>query len=216
MLEHMYIIQYASSIPFTLLKRSGVTNARLSRDRLNSTLAFSRQFIDIHRCHFWSTQHLQCCALRDLKVQFFTRWIFSDIPHAIHKPNISTWSPNIVNHSDNISYDSQVMKMVETVTWFLELVRHRISTILGVKISGSYMPYGTMLGSNKSQLRICRFCSNEQNGCFWGPLGLGTENEDGWELSSQILWSTSQDIFSAHIHCNNSPPRVQLKLSRLC
>ena len=110
--------------------------------------------------------------------------------------------------------------MAETVTWFLELVRHRISTVLGVKLwkfSSTSIPYGSMLGSNKSQPRIYRFCTAGQNGVFGGPLGLGTENGDGCELNSQILWSTSQDIiFSAHIHCHSSPSRVQLKRSRLC
>ena len=58
--------------------------------------------------------------------------------------------------------------------------------------------HGSILGPNKSQPRIYRFCRAEQNGVFRGPLGLGTENGDGWELSSQILWLAS--IFSVHTH----------------
>ena len=54
-----------------------------------------------------------------------------------------------------------------------------------------------MLGSNKSQPRIYGFCTARKNG---GPQSLGTENGDGCELSSQIVWLTSQYI--NHItHC---------------
>ena len=79
------------------------------------------------------------------------------------------------------------------------------------------MPHGSMLEPNKSQAHVCRFCRAEQNGVFGGPLGLGTENGNGWELSSQTLWLTSQDIvFSTYTHYHSSLSSVQLKLSRLC
>ena len=49
---------------------------------------------------------------------------------------------------------------------------------------------------------ISHCCTAGQNGVFEGPLGLGTENGDGCVLSYQILWSTSQDIFSQNSHCH--------------
>ena len=105
--------------------------------------------------------------------------------------------------------------MVETMTWLLELVRHRISTIPGVKICNTAIPYGSMYRHNKSQTRICSFCRAEQNSHLWGPLSSGTENEGGWELSSQILWLTSQYIiFTKHTHTHSHWSIVALKLSR--
>ena len=126
--------------------------------------------------------------------------IFSDILHATHKLSISTWftiigdlSINLITllsyHIAIISHDSHMMKMAITLTWYSESVRHTISTILRVKV-WNFRSTSTLCGStlepNKSQLCICRFYRAEQNGDFGGSLGLGTENENCWELSSTV------------------------------
>ena len=71
--------------------------------------------------------------------------------------------------------------------------------------------YGTMLEPNESQPRICCFGRAERNGGFGCPLGLGTENGNGLELSSQMLWFLSQDIFSTYAHCHSSLLCIMLK-----
>ena len=135
-----------------------------------STCTVCLPYAALTHAHF-ILMYIQCCALRDWEVHFFTYCLRHTTCY------LQTKHINMIpNHWRliGISHDSHMMKMAITLTWFSESVMHSISTILGVKceISGALSYSGTMLEPNKNQLRIYRLCRAEQNVDFGNLSGL--------------------------------------------
>ena len=148
------------------------------------------------QCCYSTLGYIQICTARACvetgKCTFFTHWWF--LRHTACYSQIK----RIPNHCKwlwyYITWQSHDKNGGNTVMIFSETVR---PTILGVR--------SEILAALLYLRVVCisHCCTAGQNGGFEGPLGLGTENGDGCVLSYQILWSTSQDIFSQNSHCHS-------------